>query len=554
MLLVIGIDGASSEAIERLTSTGLMPNLRTLMRHGVYGRLQTDFCLSPVASWSSILTGVNPGKHGVWATENFVADSYERMPVTARALRAPTIAQLLTEHGLEVGTLFVPMTFPAREADWTTVSGWLAPSTDTPGFAHPRRIASMAARALQDVPLVPRLGHYAATQRFVAGLEECLEAIRAKARLASEVLAEKRWDMLAVNFTELDWIQRWYWHLIDARHPDHREELLAIHGDLISEAYAEVDEAIGRLIRLLKPRDHVIVVSPYGVGLNSRAHLCVSELMAHLDFLAMRSSAGGLVHAVASSLGHVIDSVYAALRGILPGGVADMINDTLEEGGANHGEADPWVDYERSWVLPTTGGHLFLNTQDEFPAGVVTAGSLDWLTMRVTSALQTAIDPATGSRPLQSVHQRERLFSGPFLSRIPHIVTRWESRRVVSGLTATGRDGRVKVARPRLDHVPSGRPGLPGMMIAAGSGLRGGTRVEGVRLEDVTATIMHLCGQRVPTYLDGRVLSEGFTPAYLDDNPVRKLERDQPRVIEDPGRIDEAARLVREHLRELGDE
>ncbi len=553
MLLLIGIDGATPQLVERLTSTGRMPNLRALMRHGVYGRLESSPNCSPASAWASVLTGVNPGKHSVWGLQNLVPGSYRWRSAHARMLRAPTLSQMLTDRGLEVGTLFVPMTYPAREAEWTTVAGWLAPSVDVEGFAHPQRVASMAARRLQDVPLSIRMRDFVAAGRYEEGVQQAIEAMHAKCALAEELLADREWDCLAVNFTELDRVLRWCWHLLDRNHSGFREDLQSTHGALIADIHEEVDALVGRLIAGLKPSDSLLVISVCGTVLNGLADTCVPELMTHLDLVSARSSAGGAWHSLVSSLGQAFEDMVASLRGLLPGARAEGVADTAEseQPAARRAEGDPWIDYGRSWVIPAPGGHLFLNTQDEFPLGILGSGNIDSLVLQMTHALQTAIDPATGRRPLAWARLRGEVCEGPYVNRIPHIVTRWETARVVTGLTVTGRDGRVKVARPASGRQPSGAHGPEGIIIAAGGGMRRGVRIEGARVEDVAATAVHLCRRHVPTYFDGRVLAEALRPGFLADVPIRFLERELPRVIEDPARIDETSQVVEEHLRHL---
>lgn len=552
MLLVIGIEGANPDLVERLTSTGQMPTLRALMRHGVYGRLEPPQNAGPICAWSNLLTGVNPGKHGVWDLLTLAPESYEWQPAHSRMLRAPTLLQLLSERGREVGTVFVPMTYPAREAEWTTISGWLAPGIDVEGFAHPRKIASMAARRLQGVPLAVQLGGPASSGRYEAGLEIAINAMRAKTALIEELLADRRWDMLAVNFTELDRVLRWYWHLIDRNHPSYREDQLAEHGDPITAIHAEIDAIVARLTKALSPSDQLLVLAPYGIGLNTRAALCVPELMSHLDLLVTRSAANGLWHGLTSRMGKLTVDLLAFVRTLLPEGIARHLPAPHVHEAPRVGEADPRLDYERTWVIGAPGGHLFLHTTAEFPNGIVEPPMMDQLVLRISSALQTAIDPATGRGPLEWVRTRDRVCSGPYLGRIPHMITRWHTDRVVEGMTVTGRDGRVKIARPSSGRVPSGAPCLGGLLVAAGSGLQRGTRIEGARIEDVSATIMHLCGERVPSYFDGEVLAQALTPAFRADRPVKIVERDLPRIIEDPSRSAAAARAVSEHLRGLG--
>ena len=548
MLLLIGVDGATPELVERLTSTGQMPTLRSLMRHGVYGRLQSSVNCDPCSAWSSLLTGVGPGKHGVWGLRNLTPDSYRWRAANSRMLRAPTLSQMLSEQGQEVGTLFVPMTFPARESEYTTVAGWLAPSVEAEGFAHPDRVASLARRRLKDIPQPLRLASYAASSRYGEGIDLAVESLRAKASVAVDLLGDRRWDFLAVNFNELARVLRWYWHLIDRNHADFREELYSEWGDLIADLHQELDAQIGRVVAALEPDDHLMIVATHGMGLNPRAQLCLPELLAHLDLVAPRSSAGGAWRSFTGT----IAGAWAGLLDLLPEPLADRFAEPQAPIHASAPEGSPWLDYERSWVVPTPDGHIYLNHEDTFPMGRVGNGDADRLMLQVTASLQTAIDPATGRRPLVWAQPRERVCSGPWVSQFPHIVTRWDQTRTVQGLTATGRDGRVQVARPPGGTTPSGAPSPEGILIAAGGGLRRGVRIEGAGVEDVAATIMHLRGERVPSYFDGAVLKQALTDRMLEHVPVRILQRDLPRIIEEPERIHAASEIVGAHLRSLG--
>jgi predicted AlkP superfamily phosphohydrolase/phosphomutase len=552
MLLLIGVDGATPELIERLTSTGQMPTLRSLMRHGVYGRLQSSVNADPCSAWPSLLTGVNPGKHGVWGTRNHVPESYQWRPPNSRMLRAPALPQMLTDRGQEVGTLFVPVTYPAREAEYTTVAGWLAPSMEAEGFAHPAEVAALVRRKLKDVPYPLRLGQYTASGRYADGVELSIESMRARASVAVDLLGDRRWDFLAVNFTELDRVLRWYWHLIDRHHADFRDDLHSDWGELVTEMHQQVDAQIGRIAEALEPDDHLMIVSTHGTAVNSRAALCLPSLLVHLDLLASRSSAGGAWHSLTRGLAQGVNGIWHTLRDILPGALAHTLPEPASEQEAPRTEGNPRFDYERSWVVPTPDGHLFFNHADTFPLGTVGNGDADRLMLQVTSSLQTAIDPATGRRPLEWARPRERVCSGPYVSHFPHIVTRWDQRRTVQGLTATGGDGRVQVARPPGGLIPSGAPSPEGILIAAGVGVKRGTRIEGARVEDVAATILHLRGERVPSYFDGAVLKQALTDRLLQQLPVRILQRDLPRVIEAPERIQAASDAVAAHLQAMG--
>jgi hypothetical protein len=55
-----------------------------------------------------------------------------------------------------------------------------------------------------------------------------------------------------------------------------------------------------------------------------------------------------------------------------------------------------------------------------------------------------------------------------------------------------------------------------GMLLVAGDGVRAGTLVTGAELVDLAPTILYAVGAPVPRDLDGRVLTEVFTPEFLE--------------------------------------
>ena len=68
--LLIIIDGLSYELLEKYRDE--LPNIRTLINEGAYGRLDSVFpALTPVAI-ASLITGVTPKTHGITAPKIFV--------------------------------------------------------------------------------------------------------------------------------------------------------------------------------------------------------------------------------------------------------------------------------------------------------------------------------------------------------------------------------------------------------------------------------------------------------------------------------------------------
>jgi predicted AlkP superfamily phosphohydrolase/phosphomutase len=65
-LLIIGIDGATFDLVEPWAEAGYLPTLSHLMAEGAHGPLRAWPNMNSAAAWTSMVTGYNPGQHGVY--------------------------------------------------------------------------------------------------------------------------------------------------------------------------------------------------------------------------------------------------------------------------------------------------------------------------------------------------------------------------------------------------------------------------------------------------------------------------------------------------------
>jgi predicted AlkP superfamily phosphohydrolase/phosphomutase len=150
-VIVLGLDGLDPNIIQRLMEANRAPNFKKLASTGVFERLGTTMpALSPVA-WSSFITGLTPGGHGI---PDFIArNPYSYMPFfsiweTRDADRKLTLGDYefalsgggvhslrhgrpfwsyLTERGIPSTVIKIPTNFPVEETASRAVSGMGTP-------------------------------------------------------------------------------------------------------------------------------------------------------------------------------------------------------------------------------------------------------------------------------------------------------------------------------------------------------------------------------------------------------------------------------------------
>ncbi|NQV86172.1 MAG: alkaline phosphatase family protein, partial [Woeseiaceae bacterium] len=86
-LLLIGLDAADRELIERWADAGHLPNIARLRSSGIWGSLKTTADTVHVSAWPSIFSGVTPDKHGLYHA--YVMREGEQAPVRPRPEECP---------------------------------------------------------------------------------------------------------------------------------------------------------------------------------------------------------------------------------------------------------------------------------------------------------------------------------------------------------------------------------------------------------------------------------------------------------------------------------
>ena len=124
-VLIVGLDGADWEIIDPLIAAGRMPHLARLIATGARAKLLTITpTLSPVV-WTSIATGVEPARHGIF---DFLtgADTGPREPVSSRSRKVPALWDLLSTAGVPVAVTGWWATWPAERVAGTMVTDRVA--------------------------------------------------------------------------------------------------------------------------------------------------------------------------------------------------------------------------------------------------------------------------------------------------------------------------------------------------------------------------------------------------------------------------------------------
>lgn len=546
-VVVFGIDGGTMSLVEPWAERGELPNLAQLLSTGSSGVLRSTIHPLTPQAWCSFLTGMNPGKHGVYDFGRRREGGYGLRLTDSADRRAPAMWSYLEEHDLTTGVVNVPMTFPLEPVFGFTVSGMHSPGVEQ--ALGPRSLMQDIQEAAPDYRIDVMSPWYSDMDDF---LKDVFQMADARRRLASHLYRKYRPDLFIFVMVVVDRVCHALYKQM--AHPlDHNKDGHADwkYGGEVLRAYQAADRALGELLAEMDDDTVVLVMSDHGFGtldrdVNLNQFFLEQDLMCFdVEKVRPRLPVVGVPPGVAgrTAAGALWDSV----KGTVPA-LRWLDHRAIRRGNIPRGlRRWEYVDWGRT-VAYSQGlfGNVFINLQGREPEGCVALADYDAVRERVSRALYQLKDPEDGAPIVDHVYRREDIYSGPHLEEAPDLVV---VMRDYAYMTRGGSEltNQKVVSPPAVNH--SGNHRLDGMLMVSGTGVRSGVKVRGANIVDVMPTVLQVLGIPVPQEVDGRVLAEVLQHVEPLGAVERKL-RDLPAGEGRFSRAEEA--LVRDRLKGLG--
>lgn len=441
--LVVGIDAATWQHIDPLLERDELPNLQKIVRQGQRGTLDsTRPPMTPLA-WTSMATGVNPGKHGIYDFRKQDPSTYRVTPVQYDDIDRPTIWDVFDKEDQSIGVVNFPVAVPAPDVGDFFVSGFPAGPDDD--IVSPPE----AREHLPD-------GYYIQPKRDpsddpAAYLRELKNLTEMRCDLTLSLADEYDPDLLWSVFMAIDWVQHYLWN----------EDVDGVSA--VKEMYRFVDEQIGRLLDGIDEDVNVVVVSDHGfTELEGEIHLNgLLESLGELERVS-RDLDGRIKSTVVEIGVDVLDLLPNRLRSrtidvskrVLP-------QEMLKTGEQVAGTTGQRYLHERvDWTQTTafsygSMGRIFLNRSNRYPNGTVHPEDLESYRNELAEKLLAVEHPNDGSSLFEAVTPGTELYEGENISSAPDLVvtpTKWQ-------FMSYGDFGTQWVHQPekrQADHHPEG--------------------------------------------------------------------------------------------------
>jgi len=289
-VLVIGLDGADWEILDRLEGKGAIPNLARLRREGASGVLLSEEpMLSPIL-WTTIATGRSPSEHGILGFLTQQAGQVEPVRSDERKVRA--FWNVASEAGRRVGVIGWYASWPAEPVNGFLVSdragshqvAGAAPTTGS-GLAWPESLVPEI--EAQRAEIERAVGSTEAARYFTAGgagsgmihvdkvpLDTFIGILRTTElyrRLGPRLMDRFHPDLAAIYFEGTDAVGHLYADAQPPPMPWLTPARAAPASQVWDRFYATVDTAVGEILQHVDPKETtVLVVSDHGFKTGAR--------------------------------------------------------------------------------------------------------------------------------------------------------------------------------------------------------------------------------------------------------------------------------------------
>ena len=281
---LVGIDAADPELITEWARAGHLPTFARLLERGLIGRTKSPPGVFVSAIWPSLITGVNPGKHGCHSWEQLVPGTYDvkRFHAADGVTRAP-FWSALARAGHKVVLLDVPLSGLTPHPNVTQILEWGCHDPEHGYRAYPPELGREVAASLGLHPSQGNCNAWRDTAAHIRFRDDLVRGVAMRSRLHAKLLDRDDWDLFFTVYGESHCIGHQAWHIHDREHVRHDPAQAAAVGDPVLDVYRAIDASVGELLEILGDETLTIVFPSHGMRAHYDPTFLLDEMLARLE-------------------------------------------------------------------------------------------------------------------------------------------------------------------------------------------------------------------------------------------------------------------------------
>jgi predicted AlkP superfamily phosphohydrolase/phosphomutase len=273
-IIITGLDGVPFGMLKDLAESGVMPNTAEIISQGTFKKMSSSIPEVSSVAWSSIITGVNPGRHGIFGFTDLVPGSYQMMFPNFTDLKARPFWQ--EQKGPSV-IINVPSTYPVVAMDGVLISGFV--SIDFDKSIYPSSVAAKLRSFDYRLDVDSQKAH----KSMILFLEDLDKTLDARIKACEYLWDYTDWKTFMLVFTGTDRLMHFLWDAYEDRNHKY-------HGAFLSY-FSKIDAVIGQINSRMDDNDRLIMLSDHGFE-RLENDVYVNLLLLEAGFLNFKNDEG----------------------------------------------------------------------------------------------------------------------------------------------------------------------------------------------------------------------------------------------------------------------
>jgi len=249
--VIIGLDGVPYRLIKDFTQKGIMPETKKIVEKGILKSMESTIPEISAVAWSSIITGENPGKHGMFGFTDIPIGTYRLSFPNFMNLKCPPFWH--KNESEQSVIINVPSTFPVKPLNGIHISGFV--SLDLKRSVYPNSYISQLEEFNYKIDVDSTKAHTS----LDIFLDELDEVLKARIKTYRYFWEEIDWDNFMIVFTGTDRLFHFLWDAYEDENHKYRSEFI--------NHIKQIDNVIGEISQKLSENDILILLSDHGFEL-----------------------------------------------------------------------------------------------------------------------------------------------------------------------------------------------------------------------------------------------------------------------------------------------
>lgn len=542
-LLVIGIDCGTFRFIKPFAEQGYLPNFERIMAEGATRIMKSTIPPISPPAWTTFLTGKNPGRHGIFQFVNMDISDYaftRNRLINSTLFSGSTFIDMISDHGLKVGIVKIPFTYPPWEVNGFMIAG--EPSPDwTRAHTYPPELSEKLGRM--------NLG--SSTDFKLYDAEKLFEHLKfdcdVRTRITCEMLNRQESDFFMVVHTITDAAAHRFWKFTDPKCPTYLERFKK-YEHLIRDVYVMVDQSIGQILQNIDDQTTVFLMSDHGAARNPLYYFHLNAWLQEQGYLSCEKKTG---------YRQFVQSLLIKTKNALPARWRHLLVSAIKEKYLKNVSDLQTALSNFRWsgtrayavsIFPTVDG-IALNLRGRQPEGIIEPGeNAGRILDEIKAKLEKLRDP-TGMQIVEEVFYIEDIYKGDHANKMPDLIVKYNPEYT----------GGIGIDPPFFSEVPdanfefqSGTHDENGIFIAYGPEIQKGIELGACHIQDMASTILYAMRLPIPEDMDSQVMIDIFNDRFNTSNPVRTSAGKMQRFTDSYELTDDEEDEMRKQLKGLG--